>query len=351
MLAVASPVPPDDAVRCASVREWVVPAQQITELLDIMASEAAAFFGVPICLISLVDKNVQHFVGAFGLVPGLRETGRDVSFCAHAIMPDAPDVLSVDDASLDSRFSANPLVTGYPWIRFYAGAPLIHPKTRSRLGTLCIIDETPRHLRSEQGEHLQEGAAYVASVLDALARNVPLPQGRAAMQACLQQAESKRKTAAISPAAPISSVLATPARGASPSVAPLLRPVILVRSLKLENLALSSGQLHAALRRYCGQQGASVRAVEGEHCLRVLLPAHKASAEAEAANAFEMSLMIFQERPTGDEAASLVALRAEAKDGSSSTGARLHIRVRRLSGDVLAFGEFYRGMRTEIELS
>jgi len=330
MLAVSYPVPPNDAVRCASVRTFAAPAQQScsTKLLDNMVAETAAFFGVPICLISLVDKDVQHFVGAFGLAPGLRETGRDISFCAHAIMPDAPEVLVIDDASLDARFSANPLVTGYPRVRFYAGAPLIHPTTHSRLGTLCIIDGAPRQLSSEQRLKLQQAAAHVVSVLHALAQG-----GLGAMP--------------ILPIKTMSTVLGPDARGASSPPPPPPRPVIPVRGLMLE-VALSSDQLHAALRRYCGQQQAVVRAVDGEHCLRVLLPARAASAEAEATNAVEMSMMIFEEMPAGgDEAASVVG-RDEAMDGSSSTAARVYLHVRRLSGDALAFGQFYRGMRTEI---
>lgn len=298
------------------------------------------------CLISLVDKDMQYFVGAFG-VAGLRETGRDVSFCAHAIMPDAPAVLSVYDASLDSRFSANPLVTGSPGIRFYAGAPLNHPTTRSRLGTLCLIDNAPRHLTSGQSEQLREAADYVVSVLDSLARSAPLPQQGAAMPACFQPPGRKSKASAILPVAPTSTDLALTAHGASP-LPPPPRPVIPVRGLKLENLALTSDQLHVALRRFAGREGATVRAVGGEHCLRVLFPACASSAEKEATDVVEMSVIIFAERTTGVGGASVASTRAGAMEGSSNTAARLHLHVRRLSGDALAFGRFYRGMREEI---
>ncbi len=81
---------------------------------------AADLFDVPIALVSLVDKDRQWFKSCIGL--GVAETGRDVSFCAHAILSD--DVLVVPDAAVDERFATNPVVTGEPHIRFYAGAPL-----------------------------------------------------------------------------------------------------------------------------------------------------------------------------------------------------------------------------------
>ncbi|MGI4731106.1 MAG: putative bifunctional diguanylate cyclase/phosphodiesterase [Janthinobacterium lividum] len=107
--------------------------------LETVVSLARSLFQVPIATVSLVGEDKQVFLGQQGL--DVCETGRDVSFCAHAI--GRPDVFVVPDARLDPRFSNNPLVTGDPHIRFYAGVPLRSP-TGHDIGTLCIIDRRPR---------------------------------------------------------------------------------------------------------------------------------------------------------------------------------------------------------------
>lgn len=102
---------------------------------DDIVVQAARILRTPIALISLIDENRQWFKAKVGLAPS--ETPRAISFCTHAIR--GPDVFVVEDATADTRFSSNPLVTGDPNIRFYAGAPL---KTASgaRIGTICVID-------------------------------------------------------------------------------------------------------------------------------------------------------------------------------------------------------------------
>ncbi len=106
---------------------------------EALAREAAEAFGTPMAAISLVDRNRQYFVGEVGI--GARETPRAVSFCAHAIHGDAPFV--VPDATADERFEGNPLVTGGPAVRFYAGAPLT-ASDGHKLGAMCVIDTAPR---------------------------------------------------------------------------------------------------------------------------------------------------------------------------------------------------------------
>lgn len=104
---------------------------------DAIVIEAAAALGAPIALISLLDENRQWFKAKVGLA--IDETPRSISFCTFAIR--GHGVFSVPDTTVDDRFSSNPLVTGNPNIRSYAGAPL---KTSSgiRMGTLCVLDTT-----------------------------------------------------------------------------------------------------------------------------------------------------------------------------------------------------------------
>ncbi|ODA66487.1 Cyclic di-GMP phosphodiesterase Gmr [Methyloligella halotolerans] len=120
------------------------------EEFDRLVSLAARIFRVPIALISLLERDRQFFKARLGL--DVCETDRTVSFCAHAIMGD--EILFVPDATKDERFAANPLVTGPPYIRFYAGKPLRAPNGEN-IGTFCIIDTAPReHFTNEDRKNL-----------------------------------------------------------------------------------------------------------------------------------------------------------------------------------------------------
>jgi GAF domain-containing protein len=131
--------PSEEATRVAELKGYGVLDTPNEAEFDAIVREAAAALGVPIALISLIDENRQWFKARVGLEP--QETPRSISFCTHAIR--GPDVFVVPDAQADPRFAENPLVTGDPNIRFYAGAPL-RTSTGRRIGTLCVIDSTAR---------------------------------------------------------------------------------------------------------------------------------------------------------------------------------------------------------------
>ena len=140
-----APLPDNEAQRLQTLRLYDVLDSEPEQAFDDITAASAQIFGTPICLITLVDENRQWFKSSYGL--DAEQTGRDVAFCAHAILGD--DTFVIEDARFDRRFTDNPLVTGEPGIRFYAGAPLT-VADNARLGTLCVIDSTPRAIDAER---------------------------------------------------------------------------------------------------------------------------------------------------------------------------------------------------------
>ncbi len=143
--------PANESSRIDTLRSLNILDTSPEERFDRLTRLAKRLFNVPIALVSLVDADRQWFKSCVGLTAS--ETPRDVSFCGHAILGE--DVFLVPDALSDERFHDNPLVTGDPRIRFYAGCPLTVPNG-SRLGTLCVIDVEPRELAEEDLELLRD---------------------------------------------------------------------------------------------------------------------------------------------------------------------------------------------------
>ena len=128
---------------------------------DEIVKVASAVCGTPISVVNLIDQGRQWFKAEVGL--GLRETPLDSSICAHAILQ--PDLFIVPDTKLDHRFCNNSLVTGDPYLRFYAGALLETPEGFP-LGTVCVLDYRPRELDQTQKDFLRLMAHQVMKMLE-----------------------------------------------------------------------------------------------------------------------------------------------------------------------------------------
>ena len=128
---------------------------------DELVRLTAAICGTPIGLLTLLDERQQWFRASEGLKLG--DTPREIAFCAHAIRQ--PEMLVVKDALMDARFGANPLVVGEPTLRFFAGVGL-HTTEGHPLGTLCVIDTTPRILTAEQAQALAVLGRQVSARLE-----------------------------------------------------------------------------------------------------------------------------------------------------------------------------------------
>lgn len=150
----------EESARIKELRSLNLLDTPAEERFDRLTRLAKKLFDVPIVLFSLVDSERQWFKSNIGL--DITETGRDISFCSHAIWDDG--VFIVRDATKDPRFSKNPLVLGYPNIRFYAAAPIIMP-SGFKLGTICLIDTTPRELSMEERDLLLDLSAVFTSEL------------------------------------------------------------------------------------------------------------------------------------------------------------------------------------------
>jgi diguanylate cyclase (GGDEF)-like protein len=155
------PYPKDEEARVAALQKYRVLDTPPDEAFDRLTRVAALATGVPIALVSLVDRDRQWFKSRFGL--DAEQTPRELAFCAHAICQDKP--LVVSDAAEDRRFADNPLVTGDPGIRFYAGAQL-RTHDNHNLGTICVIDTQPRNLIDRHEQLLEELAAMVVEQIE-----------------------------------------------------------------------------------------------------------------------------------------------------------------------------------------
>jgi PAS domain S-box-containing protein len=155
------PLPKNENERLDALRRYAILDTPDEAAFDRITRLASRIFKTPISVVSLVDEARQWFKSVQGL--STRETSRELSFCAHAIVEDA--VMVVPDATRDPRFAQNRLVTGSPGIRFYAGAPL-KVGEGFNFGALCVIDTAPREFSAEERQVLRDLAAMVADELE-----------------------------------------------------------------------------------------------------------------------------------------------------------------------------------------
>lgn len=157
-----APLPPNEAQRLKTLHSYNVLDTLPEQAFDDLVKLAAQICQVPIAVVSLIDETRQWFKSITGL--DVTETSRDIAFCAHTIL-NSEELLEVYDAQIDLRFADNPLVTGDPNIRFYAGAPLVAPNGLA-LGALCVIDHVPRELSSDQQAALHALSRIVINQLE-----------------------------------------------------------------------------------------------------------------------------------------------------------------------------------------
>nr|WP_295926334.1 ATP-binding protein [uncultured Dyadobacter sp.] len=178
----------EEEKRLSALRGYGILDSQPEEEYDDLTELASQICATPISLVSLVDQDRQWFKSNHGL--SIRETPRELSFCAHAITnPGEPMIIS--DSRLDERFSGNALVTGEPYVVFYAGVPMMDSQGFA-LGSLCVIDHSPRQLDEQQLFALRVLAKQVVRLLESRKLRESLDNAEAFFEERVQSILSSR---------------------------------------------------------------------------------------------------------------------------------------------------------------
>lgn len=156
-----APITKNESERLQALYRYQIMDTEFEKEFDDLIQLASHICEAPISLMSLIAEDKQWFKAKVGM--DVRETTREVAFCAHAIHKN--ELFIVKDAAIDERFHDNPLVTGRDNVRFYAGMPLTTPDSFN-LGTLCIMDNKPRELSEAQKTALKTIGAQVIAQLE-----------------------------------------------------------------------------------------------------------------------------------------------------------------------------------------
>lgn len=181
---IAARLPRNESERLAALLDSRILDSEQEEDFDALTRLAAHICETPIAAVSLIDDHRQWFKSKVGL--DVSETPRDVAFCAHTILES--ECLVVPDAADDDRFATNPLVTGDPHIRFYAGIPL-ETSDGFSLGALCVIDRKPRELTTAQRDALDVLSRHASQLLDGRRRQMELIATQQRFQALADAAD------------------------------------------------------------------------------------------------------------------------------------------------------------------
>ncbi|MBP7658355.1 MAG: GAF domain-containing protein, partial [Pseudoxanthomonas sp.] len=156
------PKPDNEEARLDALYSFDILDSAPEQGFDDLVRIAAGICGVPMAAVTLIDRDRQWFKAQVGIEHP--DPSRESSFCAHAIL--APErTMVVPDATRDTRFADNPLVTAENGIRFYAGAPLL-TRDGFALGALCVVDDQPRDLAPFQCEALEALSRQVTHLLE-----------------------------------------------------------------------------------------------------------------------------------------------------------------------------------------
>ncbi len=183
-------IPSDDQRRLKELHRYEVLDTSYEAEFNDVAQLAATICKTPIALISLIDAKRQWFKAKVGI--DLNEFPRDISFCGHTIIADT-EVFEITDTAEDERFLDNPLVIGEPYIRYYAGVPLIN-QNGYKMGTISVLDTKPGEINAEQIFTLQTLARQVVKLLDQNLMNKQLESQRIKLQ---QQMELQNRILSI----------------------------------------------------------------------------------------------------------------------------------------------------------
>ena len=158
---ISATPPPNEAERLRELRRLNILDTPPEEMFDELTRLIAEVCDVPMAVVSLVDENRQWFKSRVGM--SATETAREIAFCAHAIH--GRELFVIEDATKDERFHDNPLVTGPPHIRFYAGMP-ITMQNQQTIGVLCALDHKPRQLTTLQRRVLEVAARQTMRLME-----------------------------------------------------------------------------------------------------------------------------------------------------------------------------------------